>query len=172
MDRAPDAGIGWRQHIKQDLNDLEIVWLDPTQKPIDIGLEDQESRARRALAKATGDYDTITKEMKIIRHVDLRMTDVADFVILHLDTDIYSFGTIEELVTANRMKKPIVVHIEQGKHSAPDWLFAMVPHQMIFSTWHEVYDYLRHIARDEKIELLDRWLFFQWQGNEIVARPF
>ncbi len=171
MDRAPDAGIGWRQRIQHDLADLHLVWLDPTQKPIDIGIENPESRARRVAAKLAGDYDTVAKEMKIIRHVDLRMTDVADFIIAHIDTSIYSFGTIEELVTANRMKKPIIVHVEQGKKNTPDWLFAMIPHQMIFSTWDEVYGYLRHIASTENVESSGRWLFFDWQG-EVIGRPF
>lgn len=171
MDRAPDSGVGWRKRIQSDLADLNLIWLDPTQKPIEIGLEDAESRARRAKAKAEGDYDTITKEMKIIRHVDLRMTDVSDFIVVHIDTSIYSFGTIEELVTANRMKKPIVVHIEQGKHNTPDWLFAMIPHKMIFSTWEEVYDYLRHVAKDEVFDAMERWLIFDWQG-EVIGRPY
>jgi len=172
MDCAPDAGVGWRQRIQYDLADLELVWLDPTQKPIDIGLENPENRVRILAAKAAGDYDTVAKDMKIIRHVDLRMTDIADFIIVHIDTSIYSFGTIEELSTANRMKKPIVAHVEQGKQNAPNWLFAMLPHQMIFSTWEEIYAYIRHVAYDDEIELHDRWLFFSWQGSETMARPF
>jgi hypothetical protein len=160
MDRAPDAGVGWRQKIQSDLSDLDLIWLDPTQKPIDIGLEDINSRQRRTAAKLAGDFDSVAREMKLVRHVDLRMTDVADFLVVHIDTEIYSFGTIEELVTANRMKKPIIVHVEQGKKKSPDWLFAMVPHQMIFSTWEEVYNYLKHIAYDTSIETLNRWLFF------------
>jgi hypothetical protein len=171
MDRAPDAGVGWRQRIQTDLADLDLVWLDPTQKPIDLGLEDADSRSRRAAAKEAEDYDAITKEMKVIRHVDLRMTDVSDFVVCHIDTNIYSFGTIEELVTANRMKKPIVVHVEQGKRQTPDWLFAMIPHQMIFSTWDEVYTYLRSVAKNEVLDDMHRWLFFNWMGD-VIGRPY
>lgn len=172
MDRAPDAGVGWRQQIQLDLSDLDLIWLDPTQKPIDIGLEDIDSRKRRTVAKLAGDFDSVAREMKLVRHVDLRMTDVADFLIVHIDTEIYSFGTIEELVTANRMKKPIIVHIEQNKINSPDWLFAMIPHQMIFSTWGEVHQYLRHVAHNTDVDTMGRWLFFNWMGEEVIVRPF
>jgi transcriptional regulator with XRE-family HTH domain len=80
--------------------------------------------------------------------------------------------TVEELATANRTRKPILVHSEQGKAGAPDWLFGMIPHEMIFSTWAELYAYLRHINNDPDVDTLGRWVFFGWHGTEIIARPF
>lgn len=44
MDRATDGGIGWRQDLIESLKDLNILWLDPTRKLIDIGVEDLENR--------------------------------------------------------------------------------------------------------------------------------
>jgi hypothetical protein len=72
MDRALDGGEGWRRDIVRNLPHLGINWLDPTNKPIDIGKEDDESRAVRRRAKKDGDWDTVSKEMKPIRCVDLR----------------------------------------------------------------------------------------------------
>jgi len=51
MDRVTDGGVGWRQDLIQSLKDLKILWLDPTRKPIDIGVEDLENRALRHKAK-------------------------------------------------------------------------------------------------------------------------
>ena len=36
----------------------------------------------------------------------------------------------------------------------------MLPHQLIFSTWPEVYAYIRGIAHDPVIDRLNRWYFF------------
>ena len=60
---------------------------------------------------------------------------------------------------ANRQKKPVLVRIEQGKEHTL-WLYGMLPHQMIFSTWDQVKTYLRHIAHDPVIDRLNRWYFF------------
>jgi hypothetical protein len=165
MDRASDAGVGWRRRTKAELADLEIDFFDPTRKPIDVGVEDDESRRLRHEAKMRGDYEYVVREMKPIRGVDLRMVDTSDFDICHLDLETYAFGTVEEISLANRQKKPILVHMEGGKQMAPDWLFAMIPHQLIFGTWEELYAYVRHIAHDEDIDRLRRWYFFNFHGD-------
>ena len=73
MDRVTDGGVGWRQDLKASLKELKILWLDPTRKPIDIGVEDLENRALRQKAKRAGDFEFIRTQMKQIRPVDLRM---------------------------------------------------------------------------------------------------
>ena len=98
--------------------------------------------------------------MKTIRSVDLRLVDISDFLIVNLDLDHYACGTWEELFLANRSKKPIVIHIEQGKQNTPDWLFGTIPHQMIFSTWLELQSYLQYIDGNSQIEHHNRWRFF------------
>ena len=92
MDRVPDAGVKWRRQIRKTHNDLKIMWLDPTNKPIDIGIEDDESRARRRQAKACGEYDLVVKEINPIRRVDLRMVDISDWLIVHIDIDVHACG--------------------------------------------------------------------------------
>ena len=109
MDRVADAGTVWRMKIREDLADLGLVWLDPTRKPINVGLEDDESRRRRKHNKSVGDYRAVRAEMKKIRHVDLRMVDICDFVIVNLDMDIHACGTYEEIFLANSQKKPVPV---------------------------------------------------------------
>ena len=53
MDRVLDGGVGWRQDLKNSLKELKILWLDPTRKPIDIGIEDLENRVLRQQGKAS-----------------------------------------------------------------------------------------------------------------------
>ena len=166
MDRCADNGETWRQRIKLDLADLGIVWLDPTRKPTHLAIESAESRKRLADAKEAGEFDFVCEQMRVIRSVDLRLVDVADFLVVHIDTEIYSFGTIEEIATANKQKKPIIVHVEQGKSATPNWLLGMLPHEMIFSTWNEAYTYLRSISRDPIFNRLKRWQFFSFQETE------
>jgi len=162
MDRVKDGGIGWRQKIQTDLADLHCCWLDPTNKPIDIGIEDMENRTQRQQCKVTHNYDVVRNDMKIIRGVDLRMVDIADFVVANLDLGVHACGSYEEIYLANREMKPIIIHLEQGKEKAPDWLFGVVPHQMIFSTWLEIHSYLRHVAHDPVVEQFKRWYFFDF----------
>ena len=165
MDRVTDGGVGWRQDLITNLEDLKILWLDPTRKPINIGIEDLENRALRHKAKRAGDYEFVRNQMKQIRPVDLRMVDIADFLMVNLDLSVHACGTYEELTWANRMKKPILVRVEQGIEHTPDWLFGVLPFEMIFSTWDEVKKYLRHIAHDPVIDRLNRWYFFDWMGE-------
>jgi hypothetical protein len=162
MDFAPDNGVGWRQAVREELNDLGVIWLDPTRKPTNEAIEDIENRQARAHEKQTGHFDVVSTMMSPIRKVDLRLVDIADFVLVHLDLDIYSVGTYNELFEADRQNKPIIIHMEQGKQRLPDWLFATVPHQMVFSTWPEVYTYLRHVAQDPAAETFKRWKFFDY----------
>jgi len=160
MEREADNGVGWRQEIVRQLADLGICWLDPCRKPTDLAEESEATRQRWAAARKEGNYDEIAKAMRVIRCVDLRLTDIADFLVVHLDANTPTCGTWEEIANANREKKPIVVHYAQGKQNAPLWLFAMLPHQLIFSTWPEVYAYIRGIAHDPVIDRLNRWYFF------------
>jgi nucleoside 2-deoxyribosyltransferase len=165
MDRAADAGVGWRRDIRATLDDLNILWLDPTRKPIQIGIENDASRAHRKATKAQGNYSFVTKEMKPIRCVDLRMVDICDFLVVNLDLDIHACGTYEEIFLANRQKKPVFVHVEQGKNNTPDWLFAALPHEYFSSTWEQVHKHIKHVARDPKfVDYHNRWYFFDWMG--------
>lgn len=161
MDRVTDNGIGWRQRIKEELDDLSIKWFDPTCKPSTLGVEDENTRNLIYSAKAQGDFARVAEILKPIRRVDLRMIDLSDFLIIFLDRDNNGFGTIEELTLANREKKPVLVCQEDGKHLAPNWLFGMIPHQHIFGSWEDLVAYVRHIAHDPVIEGMNRWYFFE-----------
>jgi len=158
MDRVPDGGTGWRRSIGQYLMTRGVVVFDPANKPIDIGVEDIESRNNRKHWRENGYYDKISQAMKVIRNTDLRMVDISDFLVVNLDLDIHPCGTYEELFLANRQKKPIMLRVEQGKSQTPDWLFGTIPHETIFSTWEEVKDFLDLVDSGRLVD--KRWMFF------------
>jgi nucleoside 2-deoxyribosyltransferase len=162
MDRVADGGEGWRIDLQQNLSDLGIFWLDPTHKPIDIGIEDAENRAKVDQYKKEGLFKLAGECYKAVRHVDLRMVDISDFLVVNIDLDVHACGTYEESFLANRQKKPVIIHMEQGKEYTPNWLLATFPHQMIFSTWSEVAAYLQHVASDETVRTFNRWAFFDF----------
>jgi hypothetical protein len=162
MDRVADGGEAWRIALQKELCDLGIFWLDPTHKPIDIGIEDSDNRAHVELLKAGGRFEEAGEAYKAVRHVDLRMVDIADFLVVNIDLDVHACGTYEELFLANRQKKPVLVRMEQGKPHTPNWLLATIPHRMIFSTWSCLSDYLRHVATSGAVNTHNRWAFFDF----------
>ena len=70
-------------------------------------------------------------------------------------------GSYEEIATANRQKKPILVWCEQGKMEAPNWLFFMLPHEHIFSSLDQMVNYLNQVNETKNTENLKRWFFFE-----------
>lgn len=160
MDRVKDRGSTWRDNITPFLDSLGVVVFNPLNKPSNIGMEDTEVHFVKKKLKERENYDELSSMMKTIRGVDLRLVDISDFLIVNLDIDTHPCGTLEEIFWANRQKKPIIIHMEQGKRNTPDWLFGTIPHQMIFSTWDEVKEYLLHINSTANIESYKRWYFF------------
>lgn len=161
MDRVPDRGITWRENITPFLESLGLNVFNPISKPASVGLEDNDSHKIKTTLKSHQRYDELASMMRTIRNVDLRMVDISDFLIVNLNLEHYATGTYEELFTANRSKKPILIHIEQGKNQTPDWLFGTLPHQWFFSSWEELKDYVLHINNDENINSYNRWQFFK-----------
>jgi nucleoside 2-deoxyribosyltransferase len=160
MDRVPDRGTTWRDNITPFLESLGIIVFNPISKPTDVGLEDQDTHTIKTKLKEMRRFDELSNMMKTIRAVDLRLVDMSDFLVVNLDLDTHPCGTLEEIFWANRQKKPIIIHMVQGKDHAPDWLFGTIPHQMIFSTWDEIKNYLIHINTDENFNSYKRWYFF------------
>ena len=160
MDRVPDRGATWRDSITPFLEELGVVVFNPIRKPTEIGLEDHDTHMVKTKLKEKSRYDELSAMMKTIRAVDLRLVDMSDFLIVNLDLEIHPCGTYEELFWSNRSKKPILIHIEQGKQNMPDWLFGTIPHNWFFSDWQELKNYILHIHKDKNIDLQNRWKFF------------
>ena len=160
IDRVPDRGAGWRSDITPFLKDMGVVVFNPLNKPTEVGAEDDSTHETKASLKASERYDELSAMMKVIRATDLRLVDISDFLVVNLDINTHPCGTLEEIFWANRQKKPILVHVEQGKNQAPDWLFGTIPHEMIFSSWGEIMNYLKEVDSSDQVDLKSRWYFF------------
>jgi hypothetical protein len=171
IESCKDGGIDWRGHICHELQHLNIQWLDPCHKPTTFVRETPEDNRRLCALREAKSYEAVRNEMLWIRRVDLRLVHIADFLIVHLDQNLLTCGTWEEIVWANQEKKPILIHYAQGKSQAPLWLFGMIPHQMIFSTWHDLQSYLDCVDRDPRLNAdqitpwsENRWHLFNFHG--------
>jgi hypothetical protein len=171
IDRCPDQGRTWRKQLDPELLKRGVIPFNPLEKPIDLGIEDDESREMRRVAKLEGNYDILAEGVKIIRHVDLRLVDKADFIICYIDTSIHMCGTYEELFWANRLKMPIIVVCKQGKSGVPDWLFGTCPHSLFYDSFEDALAYLDYINNDENPEHLNRWLFLDYKKLYMQLPP-
>lgn len=163
MDRVPDGGAPWRDNISCFLRGMDIIVLNPCDKPITIGYEKPEDRDRINDLKRNGRYDEVAEEIRLLRVVDLRMVDMSDFIICNLDISVHATGTYEEMFWANRLKRPILIHCEQGKSNVPNWLFGVLPHEFFFSNWSELQEYILNVNSSvETPKHYKRWMFFDY----------
>jgi nucleoside 2-deoxyribosyltransferase len=163
IDRVPDRGTQWRNAITPFLQSLGIEVFNPLQKPTNIAVEDKHTALYKKRLKKSKKYDELSELMRNIRSVDLRMVDVSDFLLVNLDLDTHPCGTLEEIFWANRQKKPILIHMVQGKEATPDWLFGTIPHYMIFDNWTGIQEYLTQINNTIWEHKEERWCFFDYK---------
>ena len=163
MDRVEDGGIGWREYVTPKLKGMGIGVLNPCDKPSSYGLEDEKTRELLENLKRSGKYNKVTEYMKPICAVDLRMVDIAHFIVMSVDVDVHLCGSYHEAAVAISQKKPVLAMCAQGKENAPNWMFGVMPHDHIFGSWSELLEYLEHINEDEDVDHLNRWRFFDWE---------
>jgi hypothetical protein len=173
MDKALDNGVGWRKMIKPILQNIGICVLDPTDKPIMKGLEDIESRKNRENLLKEGKYRDFGSQVKLLRIIDLRMTDLVDFLVVYYNKDIPTCGTYEEIFRSNISKKPILICVEGGKNNLPHWMFGVLPHEFIFNNWDELISYLKYVDESEvEPPHFKRWTFFTKYDMLMPSRPY
>lgn len=132
-------GSSWRQYVKQQLTPIGVTVFDPYDKPF-IKDVDEGSEIRKSLSNFMDDrkYDEVQERMREIRIYDLNLVDRSDFIIAHIIPDVASWGSAEELVTANRSKKPIFLSVEGGKKKCPLWILGMIPHRYIYDSLSDI----------------------------------
>jgi hypothetical protein len=155
---SSEAGRGWRDRVTEGLSAMSVTVFNPFLKPwVDPVAEDEEARDDLNRWRETGEYDKVAERMKRVRADDLRLCDISDFFVVYLDPTVSSWGTVEEVVTANRMKKPIFVVVEGGKAKAPLWVYGMLPHRYFYDDLDSALDLIRRIDSGEKVIDSDRW---------------
>jgi hypothetical protein len=117
--REDEKKFGWRNRVSEFLRHCGVTIYDPWYKPPVAGLkhygkEDEFTANRRNdwTYKNNKDGDRIRAELCAefypTLHIDLRMTDTADFLVAYCPTNIYSVGTVHEIVTARIQRKPVL----------------------------------------------------------------
>ena len=182
MDRVADRGVEWREDLQDFLWDLNIGVLNPCNKPIEWGIENEDSRKWRWDSRDKAELlysqghihesnkicEAVYEQMKDVVASDLRCVDKSDFIILHIDMDVHMCGSYNEQTTACLQRKPVITHCKQGKFKVPDWLWGICQHEMFFTTWKEVKDFIYHMAFDKDVKHYKRWRFFD--VNKIYNR--
>lgn len=117
--RKEEKEFGWRNRISQFLHRFGTTVYDPWYKPEVKGMrhygkEDEFSTNKRNEwtfeDSPEGDRTRaeLCDEFWPTLHVDLRMTDTADFLVAFVPTNIYSVGTVHEIVMARLQHKPVL----------------------------------------------------------------
>jgi hypothetical protein len=117
--RAEEKQYGWRNRVGQFLRRYGVTVYDPWNKPPVAGLahygkEDEFSTNKRNdwtyedSRKGDRTRAELCSEFWPTLHIDLRMTDTADFLVAFCPTNIYSVGTVHEIVMARLQHKPVL----------------------------------------------------------------
>ena len=178
MDECPDLGRDWRIDIQRFLWGLRCGVLNPCDKAINVGVEDEELHLRlnklRELIQynervncntlVNDCYDEIEKLMNPVVSIDFAMVDRADFIVMFIDRDVHMCGTYAEETLAVSQKKPVVMCCKQGKHAIPNFCFKRHGrHHMMFGSWDEVRQYLIHVDADPNFtDKSNTWKFFDY----------
>jgi hypothetical protein len=140
-------GQSWRNYFKKEISPLNITCFDPYEKPYDshiLGVDESDTirdDCRKRIEE--GDYDYVAKLFKNVRNLDLALCDKSDFIVMCLNPNVPTIGTIEELSVSVKMKKPVFMFVEGGKKKVPLWILGMIPHEFIFDTLDEVIQKLK-----------------------------
>ena len=178
MDECGDLGKGWRLDIQKFLWGLRCGVLNPCDKAINVGIEDEELHLKlgklrelikynekAGCSKLVDDcYDEIEKLMNPVVAIDFAMVDRADFIVMYIDRDMHMCGTYAEETLAVSQKKPVVMCCRQGKHSIPNFCFKrMGRHNMMFGNWDGVKSYLISVDANPQFEdPSNTWKFFDY----------
>lgn len=116
--RQEDKELGWRSRLSQCLQDLTVTVLNPWHKPeirglVTYGKEDvahinshwsfaNDKTGDKTRAECAAEFSSTVK-------IDLRMVDSSDFIIAYCPTNIYSVGTVHEIVRAREQSKPVLL---------------------------------------------------------------
>lgn len=167
IDRCPNHGKLWREEITEFLHSLDIGSLNPCDKPIiNIKYDEDANFVEKVNSlKIEGSWDEATRLMKNIVRADLSLVDRSDFLITHLNIDIFMCGSFTELTHAVQERKPVLIHCEQGKASVPNWLFGLCNHELFFDKWDDLKQYIKMVAYSDITEYNDldgKWKFIDY----------
>lgn len=161
IDRVEDDGVGWRKEFRRKCKraKLPITFLDPTDKPKDMGSEVGDEKLRIQKLMQGGKWEQAKSEVKIFRRFDLRMVDHCHLYVVYIDLNIHYCGTYDEFNVAERQGKPIFVIMAPGfsKYDVPSWSVASINEDEVFESVDECVEHLK-LLQEGKILFDRRWV--------------
>lgn len=155
-------GREWREDMTKFLQTMGITVFDPYKKPfINAPEEDEGIHQRMNTLMENGEFDEVAEHFRTVRAFDLSMVDRSDFIICYINPSVPTIGTVEELVTSVRMKRPTFIIVEGGKSKTPLWIMGMIPHKYIYNSFQEVKNVLTNINSGVKSLDSNRWRLFK-----------
>ena len=117
--RQTEKESGWRNRVGDFLRKLGVTVLDPWFKPEVRGLHEygrEGVNTTNIRDKWTFDQGRTGAEIRArisgkfweTMHIDLRMVDTSDFTIAYCPTNVYSVGTVHEIVMCRQQRKPVL----------------------------------------------------------------
>ncbi len=117
--RSDEKKFGWRNRVGDFLRSFGAVVFDPWFKPSvrglqEYGLEDVHTidvREHWTFEQGQSGDETraaCAEKFWETLHIDLRMVDTSDFTIAFVPTNIYSVGTVHEIVLSRLQWKPVL----------------------------------------------------------------
>jgi hypothetical protein len=170
IDFAKDHGRSWRDDVTLALRPRNVYIFNPLKHAF-FGTQDLDANKRPRMEKMLedGDFSGLREEVKDLNHWDLRAIDLSSFLIVNYDINTFMCGTHEEIFTANRQSKPVLLMVGDKRKKLPKWMFGRFPPEHMFESWVQLLQYLCDIdtAPDYKFTDADhkRWLFLD--GNHM-----
>jgi hypothetical protein len=162
IDKAKDLGKGWRIEFIEKAGHLGMKIIDPCNKPASFVHEVTGDVRTVSKMREEGKWEELQKFVKKFRREDLRFTDVSDFLVVYIDPDVPSYGTLDELFTAEDQKKPLLCIVKGGISCLPTWLFGVFRLEEVFSTVDECIEHLNKVDSGKiNIEEDRRWVLFR-----------
>lgn len=155
-------GRSWREDMEEFLVSKNITVFNPYKKPFINAPEENEETIRVLLHHMESEnYEEVEGRMRNVRAFDLSMVDRSDFIICYINPKVPTFGTMEELSWAARLKRPVFIVVEGGKRKTPLWIMGMFPNKYIYNDLDEVKNMLDMIDSGKKEIDSDRWRLFK-----------
>lgn len=142
----------WRNYFKEQTKDMGIICFSPLDKVFqDFGEPEThgfQSHLKKALHE--GKYQYVHEEMKVVRDRDLRMVDLANFLVCVINPNVPTIGTIDEVLTGLEQRKPVLMIIPGlGYKGLALWLCSYFKPHWVYSSIDDAIAELRRIDSGE-----------------------
>lgn len=146
MQVCSDNGIGWRIQITPQLKNFGLTVFDPTNKVLHSASEIGENKEHFKSLILQEKWEQLKLDFEPVARYDLRCVDKSDFIIIQYNPQHSTVGTVNELVTANAQRKPILLKYnkEELNYFNP-WISVLVKPEHLFSTWELMFKYLAEV---------------------------